>query len=327
MEQAKSRQWLPLLPKNNIIPQKREDRAILLQCMGIALVFWIGVRMSQTYVSTKSIELHFNMPPGRALRKAAPANLSIQIRGRGWDILYDFLLGGKIHLYYDLQQRNSIQLDRQRLLRDIKAALHADDLALSNLSHSNLRLSLEPKQEKWLPIKLVTDLHYKTGYYLSGNVKLDPDKVLVSGPQSLISNTYEWPTLPLRLKNLQSNYEGVLNLKMPLAEMQLNAHKVKVKVPVEQVTEKTLYVKIAAKNADREYRLFPSQVRLTCNVGLSHFNTLFSNDFEAEVDLSKAAFQEGNTVPVTVKLQPTIVTNVRFVPKVVEFYVVKKEGK
>jgi hypothetical protein len=98
-----------------------------------------------------------------------------------------------------------------------------------------------------------------------------------------------------------------------------------VNVPVEQVTEKTLFVKIQVKNADREYRLFPSQVRLTCNVGLSHFNSLNSADFRAEVDLSDAAIQAGNTVPVMVNLQPTIVSNVRFVPKVVEYYAIKKE--
>jgi hypothetical protein len=62
-------------------------------------------------------------------------------------------------------------------------------------------------------------------------------------------------------------------------------------------------------------------------VGLSQFNALNSNDFEAKVDLSNASEQIGNTVPVTVNRQPTIVTIVRIEPKVVEFYVVKKELK
>lgn len=324
MEQVKSRRWLRL-PKSNLIPRAREDRAILIQCIGIALVFWIGVRMSQTYVSTKKIELHFLLPPNQAFHQAPPRNMSIQLKGRGWDMLYDYLLGPRIHLTYDLTQRNSIRLDEKRLLHDIQERLNAEDLSFSNLTHTNIRISLEPKMQKWVPIRPISDLSYLPGYYLSGNVKVDPDSVNISGPASKIGPTYEWPTAKLTLHDLKDDYEGFLELKTPPAEINLNYQRIKVQVPVEQVTEKTLFVKIQVKSADREYRLFPSQVRLTCNVGLSHFNSLSSEDFKAEVDLSNAALQEGNTVPVTVNLQPTIVSNVRFVPKVVEFYAVKKE--
>lgn len=324
MEQAKSHKWLRL-PKNNLIPRAREDRAILMQCIGIALIFWIGVRMSQTYVATKKIELHFLLPPDQAFHKAPPRNMSIQTKGQGWDMLYDFLLGAKIHLTYDLTQRSSIRLDEKRLLNDIRERTNAEDLTFSNLTHTDIRISLEPKMQKWVPIRPIPDLSYLSGYYLSGNLKIDPDTVKISGPVSKIAPTYEWPTTKLTLVDLKDDYEGYLALKTPAPEINLNLQRVKVNVPVEQVTEKTLFVKIHVKNADREYRLFPSQVRLTCNVGLSHFNSLNSADFRAEVDLSDAAIQAGNTVPVMVNLQPTIVSNVRFVPKVVEYYAIKKE--
>jgi hypothetical protein len=324
MEQVKSRRWLRL-PKSNLIPRAREDRAILMQCIGIALVFWVGVRMSQTYVSTKKIELHFLLPPNQAFRQAPPRNMSIQLKGRGWDMLYDYLLGARIHLTYDLTQRSSIRLDEKRLLNDISEHVNADDLSFSNLTHTDIRISLEPKMQKWVPIRPISDLSYLPGYYLSGNVKVAPDSILITGPASKIGPTYEWPTATLTLKDLKDDYKGFVELKTPPAEINLNLQRVDVQVPVEQVTEKTLFVKIQVKNADREYRLFPSQVRLTCNVGLSHFNSLRSEDFKAEVDLSNVELQEGNTVPVMVNLQPTIVSNVRFLPKVVEFYTVKKE--
>lgn len=323
MEQAKKQhRWLP---KNNFIPRAREDRAILLQCIGIALIFWLGVRMSQTYVSTKKIELHFLIPADQAFRKAPPRNMSIQLKGRGWDMLYDYLLGSRIHLTYDLRQRNSIRLDEKRLLNDIQERLNADDLNFSNLSHTDIRVSLEKRREKWVPIRLISDLNYLSGYYLSGNLKIDPDTVRISGPESLVEPLYEWPTAKLTLGALKANYEGFLAMQAAPSELNLNLNRVRVQVPVEQVTEKTLFVKIQVKNANQEYRFFPSQVRLTCNVGLSHFNSLRSEDFKAEVDLSNADLREGNAIPVTVSLQPTIVSNVRFVPKVVEFYAVKKE--
>lgn len=323
MEQVKKQhRWLP---KNNFIPRAREDRAILLQCIGIALIFWLGLRMSQTYVSTKKIELHFLIPSDQAFRQAPPNNLAIQLKGRGWDILYEYLFAGKIHLTYDLTQRSSIRLDEKRLLDDIRQQLRVDDLTFSNLSHTDIRVSLERKAEKWVPIRPIPDLGYLPGYYLSGNLKVNPDTVKISGPKSLVAPIYEWPTGKLTLTELKANYEGVLSLKIPPPELKLNLDRVSVEVPVEQVTEKTLFIKVAVKNADQEYRLFPSQIRLKCNVGLSHFNSLRSEDFRAEVDFGDMDAREGNMIPVTVSLQPTIVTNVRFVPKVIEFYTVKKE--
>lgn len=322
MEQVKNHRWLRL-PKNNLIPRAREDRAILMQCIGIALVFWVGVRMSQTYESIKKIELHFLLPPDRAFHQAPPSNMSIQLKGRGWDMLYDYLLGSRIHLTYDLTRRNGIRLDEKRLLNDIRERVSTDDLSFSNLSHTDIRISLEPNMQKWIPIRPISDLSYLSGYYLSGNVKVNPDSVRISGPASKVRPTYEWPTTILTLHNLKDDYQGFLALKSPPKEINLNLQRVEVNVPVEQVTEKDLFVKVQMKNADREYRLFPTQVRLTCNVGLSFFNSLKSEDFRVEVDLSNAATQKGNTIPVIVSLQPTIVSNVRFLPKVVEFYAVK----
>jgi hypothetical protein len=325
MEQVKNNQWW--LPKSKLIPRLREERAILMLCIGIALVFWIGVKMSQEYVSTKKIELHFIILPNQAFRKAPPNNMNIQLKGSGWNMFYDYLLNSRIHLTYDLSKRSSIRLDEKRLLNDIRNRLSAEKLTFFNLSHSNLRLNLEPSMEKWVPIRAITELEYKSGHYLSRNIEFEPDTVQISGPQSVVQPIYEWPTEKLILKNLKNEYEGQLKLKATSPELQLFPNAVNIKVPVEQITEKTLFVKVQVKNGNQQYRLFPGQVRLICNVGLSQFNALNSNDFEAEVDLSNASEQIGNTVPVTVNRQPTIVTIVRIEPKVVEFYVVKKELK
>jgi hypothetical protein len=323
MEQVKNNQWW--LPKSKLVPRAREERAILMLCIGIALVFWIGVKMSQEYVSTKKIELHFIIPPNQAFRKAPPINMNIQLKGSGWNMFYDYLLNSRIHLTYDLSERNSIRLDEKRLLKDIRNRLSADKLTFFNLSHSDFKLSLEPSMDKWVPIRPITDLGYQPGHYLSGNIEFEPDTVQISGPESVVQPIYEWPTEILILKDLKNGYEGELKLKATSPELQLFPNAVNIKVPVEQVTEKSLFVKIQVKNATQQYRLFPSQVRLICNVGLSQFNALTSADFEAEVDLSNASQQIGNTVPITINRQPTIVTSVRFEPKVVEFYVVKKE--
>jgi len=323
MEQVKNNQWW--LPKSKLIPRAREERAILMLCIGIALVFWIGVKMSQEYVSTKKIELHFIIPPNQAFRKAPPNNMTIQLKGSGWNMFYDYLLNSRIHLTYDLTQRSSIRLDEKRLLNDIRSRLSAEKLIFFNLSYSGFKLILEPSMDKWVPIRPITELGYQSGHYLSGNIEYSPDTVQISGPQSVIETIYDWPTEKLTLKDLKNVYEGVLKLKKPPAELTLSPESVTAKVPVEQVTEKTLFVKIQVKNANQQYRLFPSQVRLICNVGLSQFNALTSNDFRAEVDLSNAALQLENTVPVIIAHEPTIVTHVRIEPRVVEFYVVKKE--
>ena len=180
------------------------------------------------------------------------------------------------------------------------------------------------RSTKWVPIRIIFKPGYEHGYNLSGNLEIEPDSVKISGPKSIILPIHEWLTTALVLSNLKNSYEGFLKLKKTAAAVDMTPEKVRIKVPIEQVTEKILFVKIELKNATQEYRLFPSKVRLICNVGLSQFNALTSADFKAEVDLSNATTQNGNTLPIMVNLKPTIIANLRFEPKVVEFYVVEK---
>jgi hypothetical protein len=68
----------------------REDRAILLICIGIALVFWLLVKLSQTYSTVRPVKFEFQIPENETLSNAPPEDMTVEIEGTGWDLMFDY---------------------------------------------------------------------------------------------------------------------------------------------------------------------------------------------------------------------------------------------
>ena len=51
--------------KDDIRTFFNSDRAILMSCIGIALVFWLLVKLSQSYKTTEDYEISYTLPEGK----------------------------------------------------------------------------------------------------------------------------------------------------------------------------------------------------------------------------------------------------------------------
>ena len=59
-------------------------------CMGIALIFWIFIKLSQEYTAEKQVLFNFQIPSDKAFTKAPPNDLKVDLVGTGWDLMYDY---------------------------------------------------------------------------------------------------------------------------------------------------------------------------------------------------------------------------------------------
>ena len=82
----------------------KEDRATLLACIGIAFVFWLLIKLSQTYRTEKQVLFQFEIPSDKALASVAPEDMTVQLQGTGWD-----RMTGR-HLYHIVYALNRVGL-------------------------------------------------------------------------------------------------------------------------------------------------------------------------------------------------------------------------
>ena len=303
-----------------------EDRALLIICIGIALIFWLLVKLSEEYFSEKAVVFSFDLPEDRVFTTYPPTNMTAEIEGTGWDLMFSYFSSRKIELHYDLTEEDGLRLNRGRLRGDLLKNLGVNGIRISEVNYENLDLPLEEKLTIRVPVKLASRISFSPNYDLQGAVLLKPDSVSISGPISKLDGIQYWETDSLVLEKLKANTLKLINLKKPPLEFQLSHTTIETEVLVEQITEKSIFVPLTVNNAPDSLQIFPQTIKLTFQLGLSRFNEVSSEDFQVVVDLKGFEISEDkNTAPIALTAFPADVRNVQFSPKSAEFFFLKAE--
>ncbi len=304
----------------------KEDRAILLACIGIAFVFWLLIKLSQTYQAEKEIEFEVSTPPDKVLSQKPPANLTAELEGTGWDLMIDYFSSRTLTLFYDMQGLNRLNLSRSQLRSDIKQGLYSDDISILDLNYDNLDLKLEEQEQKKVPVQVRYSIDVAAGFQLKDSLAVSPDSVIITGPKSVVDTHTYWITDSLRLRNLTNTQSRTLALMPPPPEIALSHALADIQIGIEPLTEKSMYVPLVVRNAPDSLRIFPRRVNVTAKVGLSKYDQISYRDFTAEVDLGEAAINtSSNTVPIQIIQKPAYVKSLYFTPKSAKFFIIESK--
>jgi hypothetical protein len=303
----------------------KEDRAILLICIGIALVFWLLVKLSQTYKAQKAVFFNIETPADKVLAKLPPDDLLAEIEGTGWDLLFDFFSKRELVLTYDMSSSDRLSLSRSQLRTDIKQNLYSDDIKIQEVNYDALNLIVENKGNRRVPIDLRAQLSFAPEHQLKPPIVLQPDSVTLIGPYSLVQQFDRWPTDSVNRTGLNKTEVFRLPLDNPPPELTLSAQSVEVRAEVEPVTEKSVYVPVVVKNAPDSLRIFPDKVTLTFKIGLSQYEAIGYQDFTAEIDLGDIPLDaSNNTVPIVITKMPKAARSMYYRPKSAKFFIVEE---
>jgi hypothetical protein len=294
--------------------------------MGIALLFWIFIKLSQEYSATKTIQFSVLIPENKTLVSLPPDDMKIEMRGSGWDLLYDFFLAAQVELEYNLNDQISLSRSRNQLLSDIRNQLYSKGLEIRSLNYEGVQFQLDDKITKSVPVRLQADLKYAPGYQPEQIPTLEPDSVQISGPASLVDSLAFWRTDSVFFSDLSVDVDKQISLQKSQPSILIRPANVNLRVEVEQYTENTLFVPLQIVNApDSILRIFPKNVSVNYIVGLSAFNNVFAEDFTILADFSNVDInnKNNNEVPVRLTKQPKSVRNVSINPKIARFFILK----
>lgn len=314
--------------KQNFRLAPKEDRAILLVCIGIALVFWLLVKLSQSYKAEKEVTFDIQTPTGKVLAKRPPDNTSVELEGTGWDLLFEFFSNKDLLLAYDMTGKERLTLNRARLRSDIKQQLYSNGIKIVEVNQEPLSLLLEEQERKTVPVRLRAKLHFAPQHQLNPPILLSPDSVTLSGPKSIIASFTHWPTDSIVRSGLNRTLVELIPLRPAPSELTLSEKQVQASIAVESVTEKSVYVPLVVKNAPDSLRIFPGKVTLTFKIGLSKYDSVSYRDFTAEIDMEGVSpSSASNTVPIIISNQPDYVKSLYYRPKSAKYFIVEPAEK
>lgn len=305
----------------------REDRTVMLICLGIAFFFWGLVKLSQSYTTEKEVVLQFEIPTQKAFVEPPNDIIPVAIRGTGWNLFFEFVASRQILLDYDVGAADYFSLSRSQFRSDVLAGLSSKDITIEDINFDGLRLSLEDRANIKVPIDIPNELVFVTDYHLAEPLFSTPDSVLIIGPESAIQDIQSWPTDTLKLSALKTNFSGKIALQAPSASIRLEPEVVQVEARVEPYTQKSVFVDVTVLNPPEDsIRIFPEKIKVNCVVGLQHYQNLTGDDFKLVADLSQTLLNEGkNTVSLELVEQPNYVRNVLLSRRSAEFFIIKRE--
>src|SRR5690606_4243233 len=128
----------------------------------------------------------------------------------------------------------------------------------------SISLQFDSLQTKLVPVMPQVNLNFRPQFNISGEVTVDPDSVLISGPAGMIDTLQILYTEPRTFNDLETSIIQAIRIYNP-RRTSLSPERVTLHVPVEKFTEKkiTLPVQIINMPENIQIKLFPPQVAVS----------------------------------------------------------------
>ncbi len=302
------------------------DRAILMFCIGIALIFWFLVKLSLKYKTTSDYEISYSLPQGKTFIEPPLKIVKATLEGEGWDLISNQFRNKNTIINFDLSELPSQAVNSSQIMDKIKSIL-PPNFEVSDVNTDFIFLKIENEAEKKVPVILNTKLEFAPRFHMIDSIIVHIDSVVVSGPLSVIEQLKEWQTDTLVLEKIQTSGIHKVPLVNPNtlnSQLSFGVNEIEIELKVEEYTEKDVFVPILVKNAPDSLKIFPENIKMSFTIGLSNYNKIKSSDFTVEVDLKDIPLNiEKNTIPVFITRQPDYIKNLNYNPKSVEFFFVE----
>ena len=306
----------------------RKDAKVIVVSLLVALIFWIVQKFSQTYTSNLTVQIKYEMPETVTFSQEPIRTAEYMISATGWDLV-------KLQWFADLNTISiplndaAVQtLSGYTLREKIKSILASYPVNVLNVSPDIVQIHLEQAFRKTVPVKFNYSIKFYPDYELNGDIILEPDSILVFGPQSYLDTIQFWPTEQINLTNVRESVQTAIKLQSPTQSfVRLGTEKVQVNITVEQYTEKELEVPIqfsSNKKGNTSFKFIPEMARVFVVVPLSRYDGLEAEAFKVVAD-EKAQTLKNETyiLPLKVVEKPDYVRNIVIHPKTVELFYIK----
>lgn len=264
-----------------------------------SIIIWGTISLSEEYYANVNVPLRVvGFPKGFSIGNEIPDNITIKLRGIGWKLF-------AVNLGKDVSYNISVNGDSGFM--QIKLMDHLTDnrwmlseLDIIDIIPSSISVAIERRIKKKLPVVADLSLDFKAGYGLAKQVVIEPDSIVVDGPQSLISTLTEIKTKEIKLysldkltiKNIDFAYLPGTSFETKFASVYLD---------IQRIVDKQfddIDVEVLDVPPDRDVILLPGKI--SCNVrgGIEILGKLEINQFRAYVYYRDVVLDTiGNVIP------------------------------
>ena len=293
-------------------------------------MFWFLTKLSKEYDSTVVYPVSYeNLPNDKLLQEEPEKEISIHIKATGFKIISGKLFPRTLkvnasNLFLKSQTNYYLLLSQQRL--PIQRQMNTG-VSIDHFIKDSVNFDLGFLGQKKVPVKLNANLSYEAGYDMEGVIKMTPDSVVVSGPESILDTINFVETSPFAQTELNSSIKQDLALKSFVSanNVSINVSAMSIEAKIEKFTEGTIKVPFTIINLPDSIQIntFPKEVDITYKVALSNFGKVQASSFFIECDYLLSSQNNLEYLVPKLNRQSDLVKNVKITPNRIEFVIEK----
>lgn len=304
---------------------KRGPLKTFLFFLGFSTFIWIFVQFAKHYTVPVELPLSYiNVPKDKLLVDQNPATLNLRIRDYGFNLARYRMFPPTLQIDVSDAREESRQLvydlEQQKPALLTQLNLEFEDVTFLQ---NNLRINFEQKAVKTVNIVPNIELGFAVGYSALEEVKLQPDTVRISGPQSMLDTLKVVSTVMLKINNISKDLQGKIKLdKTGLEKVTFFQEEVNYSLRTDKFTEGRVEIPIELQNVPEGYNvvIFPKEVAVFYQVSLNDFEKIVPAAFKVVVDFRNELPKEGFLLAQVIQ-KPSLVNNVRLNEKKIQFVV------
>jgi len=183
----------------------------------LSVIFWFITALSKDYITEISYPIRYiKMPEDKVLVSDMPDKLFLSVNTQGYTLLKHKLKSRLSPIPFDV---NSFRLNRipgsdsntfyiltSYAENRIQSQL-SSDIELLDISPDSLIFKFAGEVNRQLPVRPRYEITFDQQFMQVGNVELDPDSIIVSGPETILDTMTEVSTELEILRNVNKSIE------------------------------------------------------------------------------------------------------------------------
>lgn len=308
-----SRIWRWLLNK---------DIIIFLMFVGLVSIVWWGRSMSSSIDGNIRVQINYSGVEDRVLfATPLPTQITASIRDNGRQLRQ--INKSNLLLNIDIsnlltQQNGTLSITPDMLRQRLQDILPGSTIIL-HIQPENITTEYSLQDAKLVPIHLASNIQCAAQHQLKFPPQLSVDSIYIYGTQQALSSIHHISTDSLYISDLRDSITLTTTLLLP-STVRSTTQQVTVTCQAEQFTDKSFTLPIQVLNTPhgRRVRLFPANTEVKVRVGISQFNKVHPENFNAVCYYPQ---QKSESLTIEIQTNNPYISNIRCYPSSVEYII------
>ncbi|GAB5466018.1 MAG: hypothetical protein Kapaf2KO_14540 [Candidatus Kapaibacteriales bacterium] len=270
-------------------------KAFSLPIMGaitIACSLWLYTSLNSEYSTKIEVPLTLKLPDSRSPENVLPSKVTVLASGTGWNLFNVIFFNKNKVCYVDLSSQEinekRFEIDRSTLKRSI---INITSVSTEEVYPENLTLITGATLEKRVPLLSRVRINTLDEYITSKDIFFNPDSVIISGNEKIITKIKNWNTEKLDFNNIKESFSFQLNVSDSLNTIiSVSTNTISATVDIQQKAERTFYdipLEIVNGQLQGEESLIAEKINITLRGGVQELLDINTETIKAKCDISE----------------------------------------